>query len=399
MRRRPWTALVVLVLVTAAATPATAVVSTGHSGWSWANPSPQGEDLTDVAFSGATGYAVGGFGTLLRSTDGGQTWSGVPSRTLEGLTRVTLTGPSGVTASGVCAVRRSVDGGATVTSIDVGGGDTGCGTTVEATAFADASSGAILFSSGVILTTGDGGTSLSRRTPVPGSPVTDIVATAPATFFATSANTVQRSVDGGGSWTLVALTGRTLRGLTFATPTVAYAVGDAGTILRSSDGGTTWGLVTSPGGDANLTRLRCADALLCLGTLSGSGTLLRTTDGGTTWTRVTASGRPIRAVAFASPTATTRVGDGGTTVVSDDGGATWRTVGGAVDGTPTTIAAGAGGFGYAVGSTSIALTADAGATWRSVGIPTPLPIQTAAFADASTGFAQDAGGTLSLIHI
>ena len=205
---------------------------------------------------------------------------------------------------------------------------------MEATAFADASSGAILFSSGVILTTGDGGVSLSRRTRVPGSPVTDIVATAPATFFATSANTVQRSVDGGGSWTLVALTGRTLRGLTFATPTVGYAVGDAGTILRSSDGGTTWGLATSPGGDANLTRLRCADALLCLGTLSGSGTLLRTTDGGTTWTRVTASGRPIRAVAFASPTRVVAVGDGGTTVVSDDGGATWRTVGGAVDGTP-----------------------------------------------------------------
>jgi len=393
MRRSPWAAFLAVVFALAAATPAAAIVSTGHSGWSWANPTPQGEDVNDVAFSGATGYAVGGFGTLLRSTDGGATWTGLPSRTVQGLTRV-VPAPGGFVASGACAVRRSADDGATVSTIDVGGGDTGCGTDVAATAFADASSGAILFANGVILTTGDGGVSLSRRTPVPGGPATDIVATAPGTFFATSGNGIQRSVDGGGSWTLVALQTRTLRSLTFATPSVAYAVGDSGTVLRSSDGGAGWAPVTSPGGDANLSRLRCADALLCLGTISGSGTLVRTIDGGTTWTRVTASGRAIRSVAFASPTRVVAVGDGGSTVISDDGGATWRPVGGTVEGTPTTIAAVGAGFGYAVGPTSIALTTDAGATWRSVGIPTPLTIGSASFADPSTGFAQDAGGTI-----
>ena len=47
MRRRPWAMLAVPVLALAAASPAAATVSTGHSGWSWADPSPQGEDLAD----------------------------------------------------------------------------------------------------------------------------------------------------------------------------------------------------------------------------------------------------------------------------------------------------------------------------------------------------------------
>ncbi|HTI33332.1 MAG TPA: YCF48-related protein, partial [Miltoncostaea sp.] len=393
MRRRPWAILAVPVLALAAASPAMATVSAGHSGWSWANPSPQGEDLADVAFSGTSGYAVGAFGTLLRSTDAGDTWTGVPSRTVQGLTRVTLTGPGGFVASGSCAVRRSADDGATVSTIDVGGGDTGCGTTVQATAFAGAS-GAVLFANGVVLTTTDGGVTLSRRTPVPNGAPTDIVATAPGTFFATSGNAVLRSTDGGGSWTLMALIARTLRGLTFATPSVGYAVGDSGTVLRTIDGGASWIPTTSPGGDVSLTRIRCADALVCVATQNGSGTVIRTTDGGGTWTRVTTSARAIRSVAFASPTRVVAVGDGGATVVSDDAGATWRTVGAAIEGVPTTIAAGTGGFAYAVGTNAIALTADGGATWRSVGIPTPLPIGTAAFADPSTGYAQDTGGTI-----
>jgi photosystem II stability/assembly factor-like uncharacterized protein len=107
----------------AGATPAVAgaTVSTGHSGWSWSNPSPQGEDIADLAFAGTTGYAVGGFGTLLRSTDAGTTWTGLPSATVQDLTRVDTVGATGFVTSGACAVRRSGDSGATLAPIDVGG--------------------------------------------------------------------------------------------------------------------------------------------------------------------------------------------------------------------------------------------------------------------------------------
>ena len=392
-------ATVAAVLLGAPPALAGAAVSTGHSGWSWANPAPQGEDIADLAFSGSTGYAVGDFGTLLRSTDGGATWSGLPSTTVQDLTRIGLVSPAGFVTSGGCAVRRSTDTGTTLSAIDVGGGDTGCGTRVLATAFPDPSNGLILFQSGVVLGTTDGGVSLSRRTPVPGSP-TDLAGVSATTAFATSGNAVYRTVDAGGSWTLVGQnlagtppTPRLLHALTFATPGVGYAAGDSGTVLKTTDGGATWLPVTSPGASLNLTGVRCADADLCLFTTS-DGTIVRTPDGGATYARVTASASPIRAIAFASATRVVAAGDGGVTVLSDDGGVTWRTTSGAITGPATSIAAGAGGFAYAVGPTAISLTSDGGNTWRSIGIPTPRAITVAAFADPLTGYVQDDGDTL-----
>src|SRR5437763_14347856 len=122
---------------------ASAVVSTGHSGWAWSNPLPQGEDIADLAFSGPTGYAVGGFGTLLKTADGGETWAGLPAATAQAFSRV-IALPSGFVASGGCVVRRSLDGSGAISRIDVGGGDAGCGSAVHAVAFADPLNGLVV---------------------------------------------------------------------------------------------------------------------------------------------------------------------------------------------------------------------------------------------------------------
>src|SRR5689334_706162 len=54
---------------------AAATVSTGQTGWNWANPLPQGNDLLGVdAVDANTIVAVGKLGTSLKSTDGGFTW-------------------------------------------------------------------------------------------------------------------------------------------------------------------------------------------------------------------------------------------------------------------------------------------------------------------------------------
>ncbi|MBL0175885.1 MAG: hypothetical protein IPP94_11575 [Ignavibacteria bacterium] len=56
--------------------------------WHWQHPLPQGNSLNDVAFATSdTAVAVGDFGTMLRTTDGGTTWV-----TLDSPTRVELTG-------------------------------------------------------------------------------------------------------------------------------------------------------------------------------------------------------------------------------------------------------------------------------------------------------------------
>jgi len=96
---------------------APASVQVGSSGWQWGNPLPQGNTLRSISFAGANGYAAGEFGTLLRTTDGGTTWSGLLSGTFTNLSDVQAIDPDAVFAAGGCVARRSNDGGATFTRV------------------------------------------------------------------------------------------------------------------------------------------------------------------------------------------------------------------------------------------------------------------------------------------
>lgn len=55
-------------------------------------PSGVDDDLFDITFAGDAGWAVGHEGTVLRSTDGGNTWRKVPAPTTEDLVRVSTKG-------------------------------------------------------------------------------------------------------------------------------------------------------------------------------------------------------------------------------------------------------------------------------------------------------------------
>src|SRR5712692_1350425 len=57
-------------------------VSLAQSGWFWQNPRPQGNRLNAVsAFGSDTVTAVGELGTIVRTTDGGTTWTAQTSGT------------------------------------------------------------------------------------------------------------------------------------------------------------------------------------------------------------------------------------------------------------------------------------------------------------------------------
>ena len=90
---------------------AAAGVSVPHSGWEWSNPLPQGNSLRALDFAGASGYAAGDFGTLLRSDDDGASWRGLGTGIREDLTEVQEIDPDSVVVAGGCALQRSDDGG------------------------------------------------------------------------------------------------------------------------------------------------------------------------------------------------------------------------------------------------------------------------------------------------
>src|SRR5688572_28338607 len=125
--RRNAAGLAVLAAALAAAPGAGAAVEVGQSGWSWGSPRPQGNDLYALEFSAeGRGYAAGDFGTLLRTDDGGASWTGIPTGRQTAFSELAVVGPDAFVAGGGCTLRRSDDGGKTLKRLVFASSETSC---------------------------------------------------------------------------------------------------------------------------------------------------------------------------------------------------------------------------------------------------------------------------------
>src|SRR6478672_9240832 len=357
-RRHCWVHLLVgAALIVCAAPSSAAPVTASHSGWFWGTPLPQGDTLHALDFIGSRGYAVGNFGTILRTDDGGSNWSGLQTGVTVDLNRVQMISPDSFVAAGACSVRRSDDGGRSFRRLPWTASDQRCSSPPADFSFPSSQTGYLLLEDGNLLRTDDGGSTWGRRTAVPGSraahggaAVADLFFKDNETGFATT-NTGNTYVtgDGGSTWSPVILDWfEALGGITFPDPDHGFVVGQGGTILRSTDGGNDWQLVYFDE-STDLSSIDCADATTCLATASNGTQLLRTTDGGDTWTSISPSTERIADAAFADSPRAAAIGQGGVTVISNDLGAHFRRVGGRLDGQYTGLRALDTLFAYAFG--------------------------------------------------
>ena len=91
-------------------------VARADSGWSWQNPLPTGELLTGVVhLDSQTIIAVGNSGTILKSLDGGATWTPRSSGITGPLWGVCFADANTGPAVGNGAILRTTDGGDTWT--------------------------------------------------------------------------------------------------------------------------------------------------------------------------------------------------------------------------------------------------------------------------------------------
>lgn len=402
VKRALFTAIAVLAALPAAAP---AAVKSSHSGWRWGNPRPQGETLNTVEFAGARGYAAGQFGTLLRTDDGGRSWTGIDTGLTVPLVRVSLLTRDSFLVSSGCTLRRSDDGGATFRRLPFTASDRSCRGGVVATAFPSATSVLILLGNGNVLRSTDGGRTFARRTAIPGTTATsgsssiaptDMVFTSPTRGFATTdGGNVFTTPDAGSTWTPVADRPFGLRSITFPTPNVGYVVGDAPFALKTTDGGQSFTQSPLPDDVPSLISVRCADSDRCIGVTRLGDRLARTTDGGTTWGSLTVATRRIRAAAFSSPTRAVAVGDAGTTVLSDDSATTFGRVGAELPGEFTGIEARTAREAYAFGpGGALARTVNGGETWTEIDAATSDDLRDVSFLSRSRGFVLDVAGQL-----
>ena len=164
------TSALIALLVLAAA--ASASVQVGSSGWQWGNPLPQGNTINAISFAGTTGYAAGDFGSILATSDGGSTWSGLSSGTFTNLGIVQAIDGDSLFAGGGCVGRRSDDGGKTFKRVAFTPVESSCRQRLAAAWFVDPQIGYLVLADGTVLRTDNNGDTFAQKIAVPGTAAT-----------------------------------------------------------------------------------------------------------------------------------------------------------------------------------------------------------------------------------
>jgi photosystem II stability/assembly factor-like uncharacterized protein/subtilisin-like proprotein convertase family protein len=309
--------------------PSQATLNIFESDWKKQTTVPTGQTLYDVHMVSVNeGWAVGGFGLIMHTIDGGVTWEQQPSGTFEALRTIFFKDALNGWASGNADLF-TTDGGRTWHHANRAFPGVG---TVYSLNFADLNLG---FAAGnsvrALMKTTDGGrTWFKQDVPI----VVSLVK-----FFdslngiASSNEGVLTTSDGGQTWTQrpnatgAALWFDTLRGWRINNSEVVGGL-IRQKIERTTDGGVTWTPGSTPDGTF-VFRLYFTDANNGWG-VGTKENIVRTTDGGATWQTqrggLNAPRRfnaPFEDVHMFDPLRGITVGNTGLTFTTADGGVTW----------------------------------------------------------------------------
>lgn len=283
-------------------------------------PSGTTNDLFDVKFISSTeGWIVGNLGTILHSTDEGETWVAQVSSTVKNRGAVFFTSTTKGVAVGESAVlSTTTNGGTTWTSSQftgIGGpflhdiyfpsasigyivGNTGTifKTTNGASSWMDISrnvetrqrsvffinttKGWIVGTGGNIVVTTNGGSSWSNQFAQQGIQFHDVEFVDNNTGWVVGSNgLIKKTTNAGGLWSnQTSGTTVLLHDVDFVDANYGWAVGENGTILHTVDGGTTW-FPQSSGVTAELHAIRAFSDQVAIAVGAG-GIILKTTNGG-----------------------------------------------------------------------------------------------------------------------
>ena len=283
------------------------------TGW-LAQTSNVTDDLYDVFFDGAgrLGWAVGGGGVVLSTTDAGASWKRQLSTTLVTLHGVFFTSAlEGWAAGNGGTVLHTLNGGSSWARL----ASTGSSENLMDVCFATRDTGWVVGAGGLILATTDRGVTW-RRTTRGGLALNSVGFAGTRDGWAVGeGGLVLGTHDRGVSWfTVPFVTSWALKALWRFDAETAVAVGAGGVVLRTSV--TPDSVAWVPGNAGSLNQLEgvcLADTLTGFAVGSnGTGAVLRTSDGGETWTpQVAGSPYRLRGVFFLDARRGWVVGDNG----------------------------------------------------------------------------------------
>ncbi len=260
------------------------VYRSADAGASWTGKTAKDSAYcTGVNFpSEKVGYIVG-LGTILKTTDGGDTWTS-PKKTGTWLSQVHFISDDIGVAVGIGVIMRTTDGGAT-----------------WSTEVPHSSQGGLQTYNDVFFTGSDAG------------------------YLVGLDGWIRKSSDQGDNWdSLTSPTAHDLQAVHFPTASVGYAVGDSGTIIKTSNAGASWAVQAS-GSTKELHDVFFVDANTgwAVGGFTSS-VILKTSNGGATWAPQANPGNfGLSSVSFLDANKGWAVGGFGTLLMTVDGGLHW----------------------------------------------------------------------------
>lgn len=311
---------------------------------------------------------------VLRTDDGGETWTDLGEVIGDGIWALTTLDAQTVIAAGLSgSMHRSVDGGqAWVTTFTSPGPAPGFLSSAKP-AFADASTGYFGYGSGFVIRTDDAGASWRQISSGAGQSLNDIDRFPNGDLIAVGEAGTVLSSNGTSPWIVhERFTTQSVEAVQVLGAQDVVAVDETGRVFRSSDSGASW-----TGGGSTPSGLSAADlhftTLLdgwVIGSGFGAGALFHTTDGGDTWTPVTTFAGGYKAVDFEGINGWA-ANVGGRYYRSTDSGDTW--IQEELPFSPFQIADMDffdESIGYAVGWGNYAVrTVDGGITWQAMPVP------------------------------
>lgn len=394
------------------------------------------QQLLAISADGKTLMANGGSNGLLRSTDGGATWTLSSASSIDYYYGFVSLGGSDIVTSSYSGLWLSEDTGVTWTKL---ASPTGQGFAVTSSNMrrVDASTLSVTDGNGAAYLSKDKGQTWSRVV----APVDNYYGQSTLAFrdgkngFMTDVTgRALTTKDGGVTWQVLNVNFGTAKAVQFVDSTTAWLVGADSRLYKSIDAGLTWSIAptaaglsfnnvhftnenlgwsqrsygaqwayTKDGGKtwtemalpSSISAMRFgADAWVAVGY---SGGVYVSTDSGATWSsRYSGTSAQLMAVAFSDAKTVWAVGEQGTLLKSDDGGAKW-----------TLIKLPAANFmlrdikfanakvGWVVGDAGVILaTQDGGKTWNQQVSGTAATLNTIQVADSNTAWITGSGGVV-----
>ncbi|MFC1564985.1 beta-propeller fold lactonase family protein [candidate division KSB1 bacterium] len=260
-------------------------VETVFNSYSWGLqgiPS-SGVNYRGIFFTDAnTGWAVGGNGVIINTTDGTE-WYQQDSGTGERLDGVYFTDANtGWVVGGGGIILKTTDGGGTWNTQD-----SQTGYLLRGACFNSSTVGWVVGDGGTILKTTDGGTTwVSQTSNTPEDLYSVHFQDANNGWTVGDNGTILNTSNGGTAWSAQTsgIDDRNLRDIHFISTTAGWAVGDEGVVLKTTNGGTSWSASYPVAGDLKGVQFLDANNGWATGSASRQTVVIKTSDGGSNWT-------------------------------------------------------------------------------------------------------------------